>query len=329
MDIYFEEKYGRLYEEIEDGKLEVFEYSGKLGSIRNMFIKREIPTKIDNIKYYDLITPYGYGGPIIVTCNDELKKDELVKGYYDKFKEYCLKNKIVSEFIRFHPINKNYEDFTNIFETKYLRKTVVTNLKEHENPFQEEFKKRARTEIRKALREGVTYNIYHSPKNLTKFKELYYSTMNRRGADEYYYFTEQYFDNMLNYLNKNILVIELVYKSQVIASELYFIKNKMMYVHLLGYDENYMHLNANGVLEYAASIWGKKNSFDYIHHGGGITNNEDDSLLIAKRKFGQNEDRKFYIGKKIWNLDIYEKLCAIEAVNETIDFFPAYRFKKE
>lgn len=86
-DIYFSEKYGRLYEKIEKGKLAVFECKTDRGSVRNMFIKREIPIKINSRTYYDLITPYGYGGPIIESCGSD--KEGLVMAYYQAFKAYC------------------------------------------------------------------------------------------------------------------------------------------------------------------------------------------------------------------------------------------------
>lgn len=68
IDIYFDENYGKLYEEKENGKAEVYIFKTKEGRIVNQFIKREIPITISGEKYYDIITPYGYGGPIIEKC---------------------------------------------------------------------------------------------------------------------------------------------------------------------------------------------------------------------------------------------------------------------
>ena len=45
--------------------------------------------------------------------------------------------------------------------------------------------------------------------------------MKRNQAEDYYYFPEEYFDQMLKNIGKNILVIELIYENQVISSELY------------------------------------------------------------------------------------------------------------
>ena len=74
MDIYFELNYGKLYEEIEGGTCEVFEHRSSLGTIRHMFIKRKVPIQLGDITYYDLVTPYGYGGPLILNCEEGRKK---------------------------------------------------------------------------------------------------------------------------------------------------------------------------------------------------------------------------------------------------------------
>lgn len=324
-DIYFLEKYGRLYEEIENGKLEVFEYNSNIGSIRNMFIKREIPIIIDKVRYYDIVTPYGYGGPIIVKCYDESKRKELVRGYHNQFRTYCLENNIVTEFIRFHPINNNARDFMDIYQVEFVRKTVGTNIKDYDDPIQSEFKKGCRKEIRRALNRGVRYRIKRSPDNLDVFKELYYKTMDRNRANDYYYFDDKYFDNILLSFRDELLITELIFDDKVIASEMYFVSDRLIHAHLLGNLDEYLHLSAGVLLEYATVLWGKENGYDYLHHGGGRTNDENDPLFKYKKKFGKNTEFDFYIGKKVWNEDVYKKLIEVSKVDPNVDFFPAYR----
>ena len=62
LDIYFDKNYGELYEDKENGKCIVFEFESEYGKVRNVFIKREIPISLcDEKKYFDIVTPYGYG----------------------------------------------------------------------------------------------------------------------------------------------------------------------------------------------------------------------------------------------------------------------------
>lgn len=328
-DVYFSKEYGKLYEKIEKGSLEIFEYNSEIGSVKNMFIKREIPIIENNHKYYDLITPYGYGGPIIVACRDEYKKDDLINNYYTEFKKFCFNNNIVSEFIRFHPINNNVKDFAKIYDVEYVRKTIGTNLKDNDDPIKSEFKKGCRKEIKRAAQKGVTYRIKKSPSNLDTFKEIYYKTMDRNKATDYYYFDDDYFDGILKNLKDKLLIVELVYKDKIIASEMYFIDNGLINAHLLGSLDEYLYLSAGCMLEYATALWGKENGYDYIHHGGGRTSAEDDKLLKYKRKFGKNTEFDFYVAKKIWNQYKYNELIEMRSreseFNKNTSFFPLYR----
>ena len=61
IDLYFDENYGKLYEKCEKGEAIIFEYEDENGKISNQFIKR----KIFDTEYFDIVTPYGYGGPVI------------------------------------------------------------------------------------------------------------------------------------------------------------------------------------------------------------------------------------------------------------------------
>ncbi len=95
MDIYFQYEYGLVNEYIEKGKAVIYEYKTDEGIIRNMFIKREIPELIDGTRYYDIVSPYGYGGPVVLQYTGK-DRDSFVKAYINDFEEYCVKEKIIS-----------------------------------------------------------------------------------------------------------------------------------------------------------------------------------------------------------------------------------------
>lgn len=144
MDIYFQDGYGKLYEEIEGGIAEIFNYKSPLGEIKHQFIRREIPINLpDEKKYYDLITPYGYGGPLVSSATEN-KRVELCRAFGVEFHKYCMKNNIVSEFVRFHPIYNNAIDFKELYQATCIRKTLGTNLKDYYDPIQSEFSKSCR-----------------------------------------------------------------------------------------------------------------------------------------------------------------------------------------
>ncbi|EOU1560122.1 peptidoglycan bridge formation glycyltransferase FemA/FemB family protein [Clostridium perfringens] len=322
-DIYFEENYAKLYEKIENGTTEVFSLECEFGKIKNTFIKRKIDNLIDGKEYYDIVTPYGYGGPCILEVNNS-KKEELLIFYKEKFGAYCKENNIVREFIRFNPIFKNANDFKSIYNIERVCKTVGTNL-EIENPYINEFSKSARKSIRRALNSGITYQIIESPDSLEEFKEIYYSTMDRNNASEYYYFDDYYFDNAIKYYKNNIIFIKVIYKEKIIASAFYFVFNGIIHAHLSGTLSEYLYLSPAYIIKYATLEWGVKNNYSLIHYGGGKGNSDDDPLLKFKKKFTNECIFDFYIGKKVWNKCIYDRL--IEGIEEKSGFFPLYRLK--
>ena len=323
-DIYFEPNYGRLYEKIEKGKATVFKYEDEDGLISNQFLLRKIPIEIDKNKYFDIVTPYGYGGPIIEICKEGRKK-ELVKKYYKNFQRYCNDTNIVSEFVRFHPITNNAKDFKEMYNAQCIRKTLGTNLKDFEDPVKSEFSKSCRKNIRQAINKEISYKITKGPDDLNTFRKIYYSTMDRNHATDYYYFPEQYFDEILKSFKENIILVEAIFEGKTIASGLYFIYNKIIHIHLSGTLSEYLYLSPAYILRYAVTLWGKQNGYELIHHGGGRSNSEEDSLYKFKKQFAKNTEFDFYIGKKIWNEEVYEKLCNFAYVKKGEDFFPAYR----
>ena len=98
-----------------------------------------------------------------------------------------------------------------------MRKTLITKLDE-EDVIQNQFSKSARKNIRRALNKGITYKITKTPDNINSFKEIYYSTMDRNNATDYYYFDDEYFENVLKYYRENLLFVEAYFEDKVIAS---------------------------------------------------------------------------------------------------------------
>lgn len=324
-DIYFEPNYGKLYGGNENEYFKFYEFKSSLGTVIHLFIMRKIPLEINNQCYFDLVTPYGYGGPIITECIPGYKL-QLVKEFEMDFKSFCSKNDIVSEFVRFHPVKGNATDFESVYSINNIRKTVGTNIKDFEDPITSEFSKSTRKMIRKILKLGVTYRITEKPDSLERFKKIYYSTMDRNNASDYYYFDDNYFNMCLEYFQEHIILVEVLYEEKVIASGFYFVSGNVVHAHLSGTLKDYLYLSPAYIIKYATADWAKENNIHLIHYGGGTSNSEDDPLYKFKKKFGKNTEFDFYVGKRIWNENIYRQLCEVKRVDNDISFFPAYRY---
>ena len=324
-DLYFDPNYAKLYEKIEHGKAVFWEYNGKEGKITNSFLLRKIECDGIEGEYYDIVSPYGYGGPVIIEINDGYTKEDLVDAFEREFSKYCIDHNMVSEFIRFHPIENNGVDFQRIYNSECIRHTVGTNLKDFDDPVASEFGKHCRKKIKRVLREGIEWRITEHPDDVSGFTKIYYSTMDRNEATDYYYFGDEYFEDCVKYFKDHLLFVEALYNGQTIAAGFYFIYNKTIHIHLSGTLTEYLHLSPAYILRYATTLWGKEHGYELIHHGGGRSNAPDDELYTFKQQFGKNTEFGFYVGRKIWNQEIYNKLC--EVMNKPVDtaFFPAYR----
>lgn len=123
-DLYLEQREDYIYEIMEKGNLEVFEFCHLAGTVKHTFIKREIPVKIDGEIFYDLITPQTYGGPIIMDCSED-NKWELVDEFERAFQAYCEENNIICEFVRFDPILLNAVDFVCCYEVECIGEAAI------------------------------------------------------------------------------------------------------------------------------------------------------------------------------------------------------------
>ncbi len=326
-DIYFKEDYARLYEPIEPGKAERFVFSGEKGRVSSLFLKREILLPGENGEpspsgWYDIVSPYGYGGPVIEEVRGE--REALAEEFAAAFGTYCRENRIVSEFIRFHPVLGNALDFKKVYPVTYSRHTLGTDLT-LEDPLAEEFSKSCRKNIRRALNKGVTYKVTYQPESLDCFKEIYFDTMDRNKASDYYYFDDRYFDTCLEKLRSDIVTVEAVFEGKIIAMNLCFVSDNTIHIHLSGTRHEYLYLSPAYILRYALMLWGKEQGLKMIHHGGGRSGREDDDLYLFKKQFGQKTAFDFYFAKKIWDEEAYDHICRILHKDRNVEFFPAYR----
>ena len=333
-DIYFEKKYAELSALLEEGQPEVIEniYEDENGKVYKLFIKRLIEIDINaDEKYYDITTPYGYGGPIIefLANNQPETKERLLKNYNEDFKKYCSKNNIVAEFVRFHPILENAKDFTNVYKVKDVQKTIAI-WNNNGRPFDVEFSSSVRKRIRKNLREGMNFEVIKNPNNLDTFKEIYYETMDRAEAKTKYYFKQEYFQYMIDNFKENIILVNIKNEEKiVIASAVCFIyKDLYLHIHLSGTKIDYIKQSPAYSLRFAIADWAYENGFKYAHGGGGTTSDPEDTLFLFKKQFSKQEPLQFSIGSKIYNEEIYNKLVTITNTKKS-SFFPQYRDTKK
>lgn len=326
-DIYFTPEYGKAYENHENGKLDVFEYKDEVGQISCQFIRRKLIQFEGYEDYSDIITPYGYGGPLILECTNELIRNNLVERFYKSFYEYCMDEKIVSFFIRFHPLLYNANDFIKTFDQVHaIRKIIVMDLSK--DLFYEEIDRKARQNFNKAVKMNMVYE--HDPEcNLLEtFYEMYTKTMEKNQASDYYYFPREYFANLKKLLGNSLELHVGKLEGQVVCLMLTFCYGDYVHLHLTASTREGYKSFANEFVKINCALKCSQRGFKWMIIGGGVSNDPEDSLYLFKKKFSKTDPYDFYIGKNVFNQQVYNQLSKVAEKQRTElsqDFFPLYR----
>lgn len=321
-EVYYQWQYVDAFYENGDGipQLAYAEHNGEY--IYNVFFIRDIAKDLNLDKkiypYYDIITPYGYGG---VDANT--KNTELINFFFKNYEKYCIDNNIISEFIRLNPLLDNFKFYNDQFEIKNISKTVYIKLDNSEQIWND-MEGRCRTSIRKAQKNNLEIKSGFNKEFLEEFINIYRETMNRDNADMYYFFNDNFFESILNNLGDFAKIYTVYYEGKAINSSIIMFNGENAHYHLSGTLSDYMRLGANNIALYEIALDLCKMGYKRFHLGGGY-GGDDSPLLKFKKSFNKYGELDFYIGKKIWKQNEYDKICNEKNIIEKGDFFPAYR----
>ena len=319
-DTYWLSGYVKAFEIHGDGEPLLFFYEGEEVRGINVVMKRDIAKdtrffgKIPEGQFFDFTTPYGYGGWLT-----EGKKTEKM---FTAYQEWINKNRIISEFVRFHPIIQNHRLANGFYEVIRLGEVVHMDLTSPELIWENIISKN-RNVIRKAIKNGVRIYNGRYPEIYRTFKKIYNGTMDKDHAEEYYYFGDEFYESILEDLPRNAQVFYAEKDGQVIAASIMLHANGKMNYHLSGSLRESSSLAPTNLLIYQAALWGHENGYRTLYMGGGVGSGED-SLFKFKRAFYKGELNRFYIGKKIYDQEKYDELTTLRGNPET-SYFPRYR----
>lgn len=297
-DIYFFRGHCQLGGMLEEGEALLFVYEEETNLGIYPFVKKEIKSDLFEETYFDITTPYGYGGPVFQ------KEDEEFKSRFEKaFLEYCASENVIAEFVRFHPLLKNENGFKKKMQVLHNRTTVWINLDQDiETIWMHEVATQNRNVIRKCEKNGLTVEL---STDFEEFKNIYYETMNKVAAEDFYFFDDAYFDFMKNRDVYRILRVRR--EDETLAAAIFMGTGEYFHYHLAGSRREFLKYSPNNILLWEAMQYAKKNGFKKMFLGGGLTDSTEDNLFRFKKKFSSSV-ADFYIGKRVHNADIYNAL---------------------
>ncbi len=329
-EIYYQWEYVDAFYKNGDGEPFLVYAKNKDNYVFNVYLKRDIANveklkgEIETNKYFDISTPYGYGGVDIVGE----KNDELLKYFYSEFYKYCNKNNIISEFVRLNPLSNNYKLYKDTdYEIVNISKTIYINL-ENQEQIWEDMESKCRNKIRKAQKNGLVIKSGFTKEMFKEFFELYNETMKRDNATEYYYFSKDFFESIYINMKNNAKLYIVYYQEKAINALLVIYNETNANYHLSGSLSNFMNLGANNLSLYEVAKDLCNKGYKKFHLGGGY-GGDDSPLLKFKKGFNKKGELNFYIAKKIFDKEVYDYLVKKRLNDEKFDykskFFPLYR----
>ncbi|GAF84378.1 unnamed protein product, partial [marine sediment metagenome] len=260
-DPYYLPGYLEIYEKVSNresfmhfgGQGMLFVYGDSRNFIIYPFFKRSIshlPFLDNSVKdLYDIISPYGYCGPL-AQIEDETISEELWRGFFDKFDDFCKEGNIVSEFCRLHPILENHKpvgDFSQC-TTQQLGQIVYANLSCSEEEIFAAMSKSHRRHARRALENpDLRFYVDEEDYHPQFFCDLYTETMRRNRAHKKYFFPPSFFEAVFLTLGEHLSFHHVDYCGKVVSELLTLKYGDMSYSWLSGSEEEALHLYPNNL----------------------------------------------------------------------------------
>lgn len=319
IDIYHSIEWLLLNKDLQEGEIYCIFLEDEKNSAFFPLIKR----KIKNTPFFDLITPYGYGGVAFKKDTDTDFRENIFELLID-----CLSNtNCISVFLRLHPLlNNNVKERNFVFSNGV---TLATNLNSSYFDLYSKYSSGHKYDLKKTKKnENISIVDDADFIFFDNFIEIYLETMRYLQATDFYFFDREYFYKMKGLLADKLKLVVVKCNEQVIGASLFMLDNGIIQYHLSGTTtDGKKYQPSKLILDYMID-WGISQGYNFLHLGGGV-GGQQDALYKFKKGFSADE-YAFYTVRLIINSTVYRKLCLdLKFTDTEIDnisnFFPLYR----
>jgi len=245
------------------------------------------------------ITSLGYQG---LFSKKHFSKQDLIN-FTHTIESFCIKENIITEFIRYNPYFENYKIMKDIYPIDYAIDFYSIEVSKPFNLYLQQRTIRLRNAMNKtkplsikinnAIRESIIHNALHYKND--------------------FFHNNTSLENLI--LSKNAILLQAYIDNTEIAASLFLIiDNIAYYIANFSTNENKKY-SANVFLLMEFYKYALKNNIEFIGLGGGLNNN--DSLAKFKEQFSTHI-YPIYHSKIIRNMDIFNK------IEKTSNYFPPY-----
>jgi hypothetical protein len=294
------------------GSPKIAVFRNKDVTIINPFIVRRIP--IAEQDDFDVISPYGYAGPLSNMPTDESNWTL----FNQMFTSSVTDSGYVSGFYRMHPILAELQGMQYNASEK-AGEIVVMNL-EDGHAWEKDLDRQCRKFIAIANQNGLEFRMGKSRDEVDGFFRLYSETMIRTDAELKYRFSFEFIDSLLKIEGSQLLQC---YHGEKMISAAIGLEFSGISTYFLTGSDIANEVGMNNKLIFDTANYYKQRGCCALNLGGGISSRP--GLRRFKKTFSKNI-LQFNISKHIYNNEKYNMYTTRKGVNmNDSDFFPSYR----
>jgi serine/alanine adding enzyme len=316
--IYMDERWGRLQQEKENGKAEIYVFEQQGMKVKYPFIKREAGI-VRGVKYYDLVTPRGQCGLWLENC-EASKQEALASAFDEEFRKYCLQENIIAEYVRFSPWTDYSRSYSSIYDIIFYGYVYCNDLTC--DFFKEEYSSMKRRNIRKAEKNGIEVVFDTACSTIDDFLRMYAFTESKYAVGEYYMLDRAFIERYCHAFFDEVIFAHALYKGEIISSVILLMGEDIAHYHFGGGNPQYAALQATSLLLYKAALFSAEKGKKLFDLGGAKAGS---ALESFKQEFvARGKKYPYYLGTKVRNKEIYDELVK-QAGGPREGYFPAYR----
>jgi lipid II:glycine glycyltransferase (peptidoglycan interpeptide bridge formation enzyme) len=317
-EVFAHPAYAALFE---DGKTSAraLYWEGEQGSVLYPFLLRELRDepfwKPEIGEGYDMATPYGYGGPVVVSGE---AGQSLFRDFYAALEQWAGDNRVITEFVRFSLFSEAPQAYYG--KVVHHNDNIVVDLSLRHDALWRGFRHKVRKNIHTAQAAGISIEVDPTGSRLDDFLAVYHHTLDRRLASPQYYLQRPFFQQLQQTLPGHCCYFHALHQGEVIASELVLLSATRLYSYLGGTFSESFHLRPGDLLKYHIMQWACEKGHQQFIIGGG--HRPHDGIFAFKKAFAPSGIVPFFVGKKVFDGAVYAMLTSGVVRG---GFFPGYR----
>ncbi|WP_416665966.1 GNAT family N-acetyltransferase [Egbenema bharatensis] len=278
---------------------------------------------------FDLTSAYGYPG--ILLSEAAVHSPHFLQTALNQLLSLWRERHICSAFFRLHPIlNAHLNQVYSPAICQITGETIGVNLHLSKEEIWRQTRSDHRKDINRGKRNGFVAKMVSFKEYIDEFVAIYKETMNRVKARQSYYFTYDFFLDLLSLDEKlHLGIVEI--EGQMACGCLITECCGIVQTYLGGTKQQYLSQAPDKILFDYVRFWAKERGNEVFHLGGGVGSSKDG---VYQFKAGFSKQRyPFLTLRLIVDQQKYGHLvdCRAKSLQVDIDtllntkFFPAYR----